>query len=187
MKFEIGDKVRVKPLIGDELPRGWVDEMLDYIGKEGRVIGLDEGDELDIDVEFEFDTQSWWYNNSQLESLEKLVDLNQATIVLANGECDAIRFYENVSICAYKDTDGVFKVAKYRGEGVPLKYTDELFFMHEDYLINSKWELIVDKVKRKEVIKHKANLISSAEVLYLLGKLDYDTYVSILNMAEAIK
>lgn len=127
------------------------------------------------------------YESTQESTKPNLVNLEQATTALINGECDAIRYHENVSICAYRDIDsGVFKVAKYRGEGDPLSYTDEPFFMHEDYLVNSKWELIVGNSKRKEIEKQKKCLIATLDTLYLLHGIDHEFYTLIMDKVESI-
>lgn len=204
--FKVGDKVRLKTLDeilkldvcppfrfdldGDLMCGGnfaLCSEELRYCGEEFEISEFTDRYHADIkNKKLRIDSVPIKLLDPVIEV--NLVDLNQATIALVNGECDVIRYHENVSICAYVDEDnGGFKVAKYRGEGAPLKYTDEPFFMHEDYIVNSKWELIVDNVKRQEVEEQKNKLISSAEILYLLGKLDYETYSLILNKTESIK
>lgn len=207
MKIKVGDKVRLKKL----------DEILSTNDRLGKRFRLDiDGDLLFTDgialwnrellycgEEFEvFVVHDKKYviiinekvtiNDVPVEILEpikeiKLVDLNQAASSLINGECDAIRYHTNVSICAYRDTDsGVFKVAIYRGEDTSLNYTVEPFFMHEDYLVNSKWELIVDKAKRKEIEKQKERLIATLDTLYLLYGIDQETYKLIMDKVESI-
>lgn len=127
------------------------------------------------------------YEPNQEPTKTNLVNLEQATNALINGECDAIRYHENVSTCAYRDIDsGVFKVARYRGEDMTLNYTDEPFFMHEDYIVNSKWELIVDNIKHKEIEEHKKWLIANLDALYLLYGIDHEFYTSIMDKVESI-
>ena len=204
-KFKVGDKVRLKSL--DEILRDhdkysledkdlvyddgtalWEDE-IKYCGQEFEVSHISARENL-ANIEREgielFGVPSDILEPIQ-ESNANLFDLNQAVAKLINGECDAIRYHENISICAYRDKDtGVFKVAKYRGEGKLLIYTDEPFFMHEDYILNSKWELVVDNAKHEQIKRHKQRLIATLDSLYLLDGIEHETYTSIMDKVESI-
>ena len=85
-----------------------------------------------------------------LKPIGNLVDLQTAVKALKSGECDAIRFEGNKFICAYLGDKGVFKKAIIQSNPKTLDYTNQPFFMHEDYLFNSRWELVVDEEGRKQ-------------------------------------
>lgn len=210
--LKVGDKVRLKSL--DEILKlegFYMDEYGDVVYDTGRAVALYGseikycGEIFTVEVvrgdlktcmlsnENTFlvstlaEILTFIYEPKQEPINPNLVNLKQATKALINGECDAIRYHTNVSICAYKDKEtGVFMVAKYRGEGTPLSYTNEPFFMHEDYLVNSKWELVVDNVKRKEIEKQKKWLIATLDTLYLLYGIDHETYTMIMDKVESI-
>lgn len=107
-----------------------------------------------------------------LKPIGNLVDLQTAVKALKSGECDAIRFEGNKFICAYLGDKGVFKKAIIQNNPKTLNYTNQPFFMHEDYLFDSRWELVVDEYKRKHVVKlakAKEELIESLDKFYLLS------------------
>jgi len=203
-KFKVGDKVRLKFLeeilrehkhyffddCGLNYDNGvalWEEE-IKYCGQEFEISYISPRENLaNIKREgIEINVVPFDILEPIKESNSNLFDLNQAVAKLNNGECDAIRYHENISICAYRDNTGVFKVAKYHGEGKLLIYTDEPFFMHEDYIINSKWELIVDNVKHEQIKRHKQRLIATLDSLYLLDGIEHETYTSIMDKVESI-
>lgn len=207
MKIKVGDKVRLKSL--DEilgLVGFYKDEDDDIIYNEGWDVALMHDEVKYCGKVFEVKQvetdgflvlardgfELYEIPDVILDLIEEptnpnLVNLEQATIALINGECEAIRYHTNNSICAYRDIDtGVFKVAKYQGENLPMYYTDKLFFMHEGYIIDSKWELIVDNVKREQIKRHKQHLIATLDSLFLLSGIDEETYEMFMNKAEVI-
>ena len=137
MKIKVGDKVRLKSL--DEilgLVGFYKDEDDDIIYNEGWDVALMHDEVKYCGKVFEVKQvetdgflvlardgfELYEIPDVILDLIEEpinpnLVNLEQATAALVNGECDAIRFHTNNSICAYRDINtGVFKVAKYQGE-----------------------------------------------------------------------
>lgn len=107
-----------------------------------------------------------------LKPTSNLVVLQTAVQALKSGECDAIRFEGNEFVCAYLGDKGVFKKAIIQSNPKTLNYTNQPFFMHEDYLFNSRWELVVDEHKREHAVKlakAKEELIESLDEFYLLS------------------
>lgn len=125
-----------------------------------------------------------------LEPIYKLVDLQTAVGALKSGECDAIRFESNKSICAYLGDKGEFKkaiITSTKDGKVTLNYSDDSFFMHEEYLFDSKWELIVD-TGRKEFLNLKDKFITSLEELYLYSKdFKLSDYVTVRRIVGQLK
>lgn len=207
MKIKVGDKVRLKSL--DEIlglvgfykdedddiiyNEGWdvalMHDEVKYCGKvfevkqvetDGFLVLARDGFEL-------YEIPDVILDLIKEPTNPNLVNLEQATIALINGDCDAIHYHTNNSICAYRDIDtGVFKVAKYRGENSLMYYTNKLFFMYEGYILDSKWELIVDNVKREQIKRHKQHLIATLDSLFLLNGIDEETYEMFMNKVESI-
>ena len=60
-------------------------------------------------------------------------------------------------------------------------------FMHEEYLFDSKWELIVD-TGRKEFLNLKDKFITSLEELYLYSKdFKLSDYVTVRRIVGQLK
>lgn len=125
-----------------------------------------------------------------LKPICKLVDLQTAVRVLKSGECDAIRFESNKSICAYLGDKGEFKkaiITNTEDGKAALNYSDDSFFMHEEYLFDSKWELIVD-TGRKEFLNLKDKFITSLEELYLYSKdFKHSDYATVHRIVGQLK
>ena len=125
-----------------------------------------------------------------LKPTSNLVDLQTAVQALKSGECDAIRFENNKSICAYLGDEGEFKkaiITNMKDGKVTLNYSDDSFFMHEEYLFDSKWELIVD-ASRKELLNLKDKFITSLEELYLYSKdFKHSDYATVRRIVGQLK
>ena len=125
-----------------------------------------------------------------LKPTGNLVDLQTAVQALKSGECDAIRFEGNEFVCAYLGDKGVFKkaiITNTKDGKVTLNYSDDSFFMHEEYLFDSKWELIVD-TGRKEFLNLKDKFITSLEELYLYSKdFKLSDYVTVRRIVGQLK
>lgn len=125
-----------------------------------------------------------------LKPTSNLVDLQTAVQALKSGECDAIRFESSKSICAYLGDKGEFKkaiITNIKDGKVALNYSDDSFFMHEEYLFDSKWELIVD-ASRKELLNLKDKFITSLEELYLYSKdFKHSDYATVRRIVSQLK
>lgn len=124
-----------------------------------------------------------WFGSGNND--KQLVSLEQACQSLINGECDAIRYYQSDTVCAYYDeTTGMLKKARFVGVGTPINYMDTPFLIYKDYFVNSKWELIVDTYKREVVEKYKKRVLDGLDTLVALGELshyDMEAINKILN------
>lgn len=210
MKFKIGDKVRLKGL--DEILKN-SDFQLDlagnvvyksdfiallkheikYCGRELEVIDLYQKHYILTDCITKKTLGGVPPLILEPAKEIKLVDLKTAVEALKSGECDAIRFEHNKAVCAYLDNDGEFKKTTIVRIGAlrALNYTDQSFFMHEVYLFDSRWELIVDEYKRKrkdKVNKLKKEIIDSLGNLYFTSQdFKLENYNQICDVINKIR
>lgn len=83
MKFNVGDKVRVKEVeYNGTLPSGWTDKMLDFMGEEGVIEFVNSKFTL---VRFKHNSKSWYYKEEDLElvddsDLEKKIKALEAKV-----------------------------------------------------------------------------------------------------------
>ena len=207
-KFNIGDKVVLKTVeeilalkeFKLDCHRGNIDyadsdqvllwsSEIQHCGEEFRIVSVNP---LNDSVVLE-DKVGYRIANISPLALEptcKLVDLQTAVRALKSGECDAIRFESNKSICAYLGDKGEFKkaiITNMKDGKVTLNYSDDSFFMHEEYLFDSKWELIVD-ASRKELLNLKDKFITSLEELYLYSKdFKHSDYATVRRIVGQLK
>lgn len=194
MLLKVGDKVKLKTLeqlksegwkmntVGGlyhaDFPFIFVEPMKEYLGKEVTINHV-KGKMHNI-FHIKEDYGFSWHDIfiDALEDASTYVDLKTATNALINGECDAIRYHDNNVVCAWydKDTKGFYVSRLISRDPMVIKREYKPFFMHKDYMEDgSKWELIVDKSKRREITNCKKQLYKAILKLRSLNELsDFD-------------
>lgn len=172
-KFKVGDKVRLKSLeeimatgeftkCGSDVDYKNHDEILllshevQYCGEEFTVVDAhDYGNENRLKLEAL--GNGFILRNispiavTMLTEPTRLFGLQGSVRALQEGMYDVAKFESNEVVGLYINAHGEFKKAIVHedSEGYHVTYTEQPFYMHEDYIFANEWELIVDNNKRE--------------------------------------